>query len=415
MSYENKIMQLKKMLGAKKEKSEQKTSFVKPAKPDYIHEWTKCGLDLIENDFGVVLKRQVSYPLDYKHGLYELSSFYEAIEKWGTSNVAHPFSISYDDEILFFDTETTGLKGVGTQIFLIGQLQAKDDEFILTQYVLADPSNEAAFLFESKFWQQSKTIVTYNGKSFDWPQLESRWTLHKNLLPKLKDHKQIDLLHSSKRIWKNNLEKMKLTIVEEEKLGFKRKDDIPGFLAPIIYADAMKSGNAETLMKVLVHNEWDLLSLITLYIHSTDLLIEAKMQDETATTFTNVGKWYGDLKQREESANYLRNITEHFDDEESSVAHYLLAFEQKRNSQYKEAISSFERALPFLDDRKKLRAFEQLAMLYEHQFKNYEEALQYTLTGLNLVNKMSHYTIEQKLKIVLRWEKRALRIESKLK
>ncbi len=241
------------------------------------------------------------------------------------------------------------------KFFLLGLLEAKDDGFLLTQYVLADPSNEAALLFESKFWQQPKTIITYNGKSFDWPQLESRWTLHRSYLPKLRNHKQIDLLHSSKRIWKNNLEKMKLTTVEEEKLGFKRKGDIPGFLAPIIYADALKSGNAETLMKVLYHNEWDLLSLITLYIHSTNLLLDTRLE-EAATTFTNVGKWYGDLKQRNESERFLRKVTDHFDEEESCLAYFYLAIEQKRKGQFEEAVFSFEKALTNLDVKKTIKS-----------------------------------------------------------
>ena len=56
--------------------------------------------------------------------------------------------------MLFFDTETTGLKGVGTHIFLLGFLEIDEEEFVLTQYVLADPANEAALLFESKLWQR---------------------------------------------------------------------------------------------------------------------------------------------------------------------------------------------------------------------------------------------------------------------
>ncbi|BDH61429.1 hypothetical protein MTP04_15590 [Lysinibacillus sp. PLM2] len=412
MSYENKIMQLKKMLGDKKEKQEQKTQFQKPTKPTYILEWEKSGLTSIENDFGVVLKRQVEYPLNFKHGHYELGGFFDAIEKWESSNVNHPFSLSFDEDILFFDTETTGLKGVGTHIFLIGVIEVSNDKFILTQYVLADPENETAFLFESKFWQRSKTIVTYNGKSFDWPQLETRWTLHQRHLPKLKEHRQIDLLHSSKRIWKNNLEKMKLSSVEEEKLGFKRIGDIPGFLAPIIYADAIKSGNAETLMKVLVHNEWDLLSLITLYIHSTNILLENKIE-EAATTITNVGKWYKDLKQKDESELFLRSVTNNFNEEDSGLANYYLGFELKKNAQYKDAVISFEKSIPYIEVKKKIKAFEQLAMIHEHQFKSFNKALDYTIQGIHLIEKTNAYTNEQKIKLLQSWEKRYQRIENK--
>ncbi len=84
-----------------------------------LNNWAKSGLSVIENDFGVVFKRVVNYPLEHKHGLYKLGAFYEAIEKWENSSFEHPYSLSFDEDILFFDTETTGLKGVGTQIFLI--------------------------------------------------------------------------------------------------------------------------------------------------------------------------------------------------------------------------------------------------------------------------------------------------------
>lgn len=412
MSYENKMMQLKQMLGKKKEPSKEKSVFQKPMKPSYIDEWQNAGLTLIENEFGVVFKREITYPLDYQHGSYKLGLLNNAIEKWQHTTLDHPYALQFDEQIVFFDTETTGLKGVGTNIFLLGLLEACEDCFILTQYVLADPANEAAFLFESRFWQQSKTVVSYNGKSFDWPQLETRWTLNKQLLPKLRSQKQIDLLHSSKRIWKNNLEKMKLTKVEEEKLGFIRIGDIPGFLAPIIYTDAVKSGNAHTLMKVLQHNEWDLLSLVTLYIHSTNLLLENDLQ-EAATTYTNIGKWFGDLRQSNFSEQVLATVTENYEIEESGMAYYYLAFQQKRNGLFGEAIISFEKALLNVENREKLKVLEQLAMLNEHQFKNLDKALFYANEGLNLVRQNAFMKREQSLKYQISWTKRIQRIEKK--
>lgn len=413
MSYENKMMQLKQMLGKKKEVVKEKPVFQKPDKPTYIAKWQEAGLTVVENDFGVLFKRQVEYPLHYKHGHYELSLFFDALEKWQLTEMEHPYLIDVDEDVLFFDTETTGLKGVGTNIFLLGLLEPTENSFILNQYVLADPSNEAALLFESKFWQQSKTIVSYNGKSFDWPQLETRWTLNQQFLPKLRVPKQIDLLHSSKRIWKNNLERMKLTQVEEEKLGFKRNGDIPGFLAPIIYTDAVKSGDANNLMKVLYHNEWDLLSLVTLYIHSTNLLLENDLE-EAATTYTNIGKWYGDLKHQQQSEQILINVTNEFNDEEAGLAYYYLAFQQKRNKQYEEAERSFEKALKVVTSREKLKVLEQLAILNEHQFKRYEDALVYAEEGLRLIRTSPLLKKEQQMKQLEQWKKRYRRIEKKL-
>ncbi|MGE7839631.1 ribonuclease H-like domain-containing protein [Lysinibacillus sp. NPDC093712] len=414
MSYENKILQMKKMLGKKVEKQVATVEpvFQKPSAPNYTEQWEKAGLTRIDNDFGIVFKRQVHYPYDYQHGHYQLQSFFDALTKWQSADFEHPYAIDMREQVLFFDTETTGLKGVGTQIFLLGFLELTDHDFVLTQYVLADPGHEAALLFESKLWQKTATIITYNGKSFDWPQLETRWTLNQKVLPKLRTQRQIDLLHSSKRLWKNDMERMKLKSVEEEKLGFSRIGDIPGYLAPIIYLDAVKSGVPDALMKVLIHNEWDLLSLITLYVHSTNLLFE-EASDESANTYTNIGKWYADLKKSPQSVNVLEKVTAQFDEREAGNAQFYLAIQLKKNKQFNEAIDAFVASLHFIEPRKKLHALEQLAMLYEHQMKDYKQALKYTLEGIQLITSTEEWRMEQKQKWAISWEKRLHRLGNK--
>lgn len=412
MSYENKILQMKKMLGKKTETKQEKPAFIKPDVPNYIGTWQQAGLTLVENDFGVLFKRVVTYPLTYRHGHYELQELFDAIGLWEQSE-EHPYAVTSGETLVFFDTETTGLKGVGTHIFLLGFLETDGEEFTLTQYVLSDPSNEAALLFESKLWQRTATIVSYNGKSFDWPQLETRWTLNQAYIPKLRQQKQIDLLHSTKRLWKNDLEKMKLTTIEQEKLGFQRVGDIPGFLAPIIYLDAVKSGQADALMKVLHHNEWDLLSLVTLYIHSTQLLFQKEISD-SAVTYTNIGKWYNDLKQKNTGINVLTTVTEHFDITDTGLAHFYLAMEQKRACQYEQAAKSLIKALPAIDIPFQIRAYEQLAIIAEHHLRDYEEAKVYTQTGLQLISSHDKWSSLQKEKQFSKWEKRLHRITNKL-
>jgi len=414
MSYENKILQMKKMLGKKTPNpvAKEQPAFQKPLAPNYTDQWEKAGLTRIENDFGIVFKRQVHYPLHYQHGHYRLQTFFDALAKWQSADFDHPYALAKDEKVLFFDTETTGLKGVGTQIFLLGFLELIDNEFVLTQYVLADPAHEAALLFESKLWQKTATIITYNGKSFDWPQLETRWTLNQKVLPKLLTQRQIDLLHSSKRLWKNDMERMKLKSVEEEKLGFSRIGDIPGYLAPIIYLDAVKSGVPDALLKVLDHNEWDLLSLITLYVHSTNLLFE-EASDESAHTYTNIGKWYADLKKSPQSVNVLEKVTTQFDARQAGYAQFYLALQLKKNKQYSEAIDAFVASLHFIEPRKKLQALEQLAILYEHQLKDTKQALVYTLEGIQLINSTEEWRMEQKQKWAISWEKRLRRLGNK--
>lgn len=413
MSYENKILQMKKMLGKKTEQKKEQAKFIKPEKPPYVEQWQQAGLELIENDFGILFKREVRYPLDYVHGNHKLRELFDSLNRWTTQEDDHPFAMTEDEVIVFFDTETTGLKGAGTYIFLLGFLEEKGEQFVLTQYVLADPSNEAAFLFESKLWQRNITVVSYNGKSFDWPQLEVRWTLNKQHIPKLKPQRQVDLLHSSKRLWKDDLSKMNLTQVEKEKLGFERQGDIPGHLAPIIYFDAIKSGNATTLMKVLIHNEWDLLSLITLYVHSTNLLLQQD-GEESATTYTNIGKWFGDLKKRQTSAEILKAVTEQFDASEAGFAHFYLAFELKRTGEYELAVQAFRSAVPTLPRLKQVLAYEQLAMLYEHQLKDYQKAYELSQVGQELVTTHTYAKKEQQQRLLQNWRKRLLRLQRKM-
>ncbi|MER2105867.1 MAG: ribonuclease H-like domain-containing protein [Solibacillus sp.] len=413
MSYENKILQMKKMLGKKTEKREEKPAFQKPDAPSYTAAWERAGLERLDNDFGVLFLREVRYPLDYQHGDYKLGELFTAIKRWSEVDEPHPYALDVDETLLFFDTETTGLKGAGTHIFLLGLLEVLDDAFVLTQYVLADPSNETALLFESKFWQREATIISYNGKSFDWPQLEVRWTLNQQHIPKLKEQRQVDLLHSSKRLWKDDLERMKLTQVEEEKLGFYRKGDIPGHLAPIIYFDAVKSGNAETLMKVLKHNEWDLLSLVTLYVHSTNLLLNDAVI-ESAVTHTNIGKWYGDIKNRPSSRRVLEQVTAHYAEDETALAHFYLAQQLKRDGEYEVAIEAFHKSVLLLAPKKQLVAYEQLAILYEHKLRDDGMALTMAKRGKACVQHCFFAKPEHKQRQLESWSKRVARLEKRL-
>ncbi|MGE7834886.1 ribonuclease H-like domain-containing protein [Viridibacillus arvi] len=413
MSYENKILQMKKLL--KKNNTQhviEKEPILKPDVPNYAGIWQDAGLKMIENDFGVVFLLEKHYPLDYKHGAIYLRELYDAFEKWQHTQNSHPISLTDANNLIFYDTETTGLKGVGTHIFLNGLLEESEDGFTLKQYVLADPSNEVAFLFESKFWQGRKTIITYNGKSFDWPQLQTRWTLNKKDLPPLKEHDHLDLFHGSKRIWKNDIARMKLTQVEEEKLGFTRLDDVPGYLAPIIYLDAVKSGQPDALLKVLKHNEWDLLSLLTLYVQATNLLCE-DIAEESATTYTNIGKWYADLREIDRSEELLQQVTNQYTSEEAANAYFHLGFQQKKQQNYIEARKSFQQALPYLQGRQQIIALIELAKIFEHHVKNYEFALEMTKQALKLVTESSLWTKDSKSLRLADIQKRKNRLERK--
>ncbi|ANU28131.1 ribonuclease H-like domain-containing protein [Planococcus versutus] len=404
MSFESKLLQMKGML---KNKSTIKQTPKTADRPLHEERWKEIGLELIENKFGFVFQKKIVYPFDTRHGSIVLNRLDSVLKAWEKTEFDHPFKLKEQDSLIFFDTETTGLSGTGAYIFLIGLLVKRKDHFEMTQYIMPDPSHEAAFLYETGLWKSQEVIIfSYNGKSFDWPQLTSRWTMHRQELPKLPVPQQIDLFHGTKRIWKNELARMKLSTIEEEKLGFKRQGDVPGYLIPAIYLDAVKSGYPEGLAKVLYHNELDILSLVSLYVVSSNLLME-DMESETSGAYTNIGKWYADLKQFDQSTAYLEHVTI---ERGASSAHarYYLAIQKKRAGQYEIAVQLFKEAAPHLRGSVEVEAWIHAAKLYEHQLRDLDQAA--IMAGF--AKEASEHTIIRQ-SIIVDIQKRLARIEEK--
>lgn len=411
MSFEKNLLQMKKLIKKKPVQETTLASFVMPQEPTYTKEWKNAGFSIVENKYGIVFEKKTVYSPHTKHGSFILSDVFEAFKLWNETKEQHPIATN-GEGVVFFDTETTGLKGTGTYIFLTGQLKYSNGQFELTQLVMANPSHETAFLYASELWKPDQTYITYNGKSFDWPQLQTRWVLNRSHLPKLPEPKHIDLLHGSRRVWKDDLVHFKLTHLEEEKLGFKRVGDIPGHLAPIIYLDAIKSGNPTTLLKVLHHNEWDILSLLTLFVHSSRLLLQDSYQ-ETANTSTNIGKWFSDLKIYNKSQEHFEQITAQYNLKDAARAFFYVGFDYKRMKQTEDAYRSFEQSLAHLPDQLKIRAYEELAKMDEHHFKKFDHAQGFCDNALELIGKMTFKNNKQKTRVLESFEKRLKRLRNK--
>lgn len=411
MSYEKKLMQMKGLIKKSSPKEQPKKEVPDAALPFYAELWENAGLKLVRVEQGFLFVKETFYDDSHIHGNIGLHKLQEAISFMQEMYPDHPLTIAPDASFCFYDTETTGLKGTGVLIFLNGILKKVEQGFLLTQFVLADPGQEASFLMASEFWKTSKTIITYNGKSFDIPQLVTRWTMNRNALPALKEHTQIDLMHSSKRIWKGDLERFKLKQIEETKLGFVRENDIPGHLAPIIYFDAVKHGDPTNLMKVLKHNEWDILSLVTLYILSVELLKENEAI-ESSITYTNIGKWFRDLKSVDASIDWFQFVINQFADDEASLAYYYVGLHLKRKKLFDESLEAFHESLKEIVGKYRIEVYIELAKLYEHQKKDLEMALEMTLQCTVYLAKSTNVVNEIRLKQNL--QKRKMRIIRKL-
>ena len=375
MSYESRLLEMRrKLVKKKKVQSVEKSKPVAIPAPPYEQNWLRAGLQKVENEYGIVYLKEKRYNLDAMHGNRTFRSLFQALEQWAYVEDDHPLKSDVKERLVFFDTETTGLSGAGAYIFLLGFLEKEEDDLVLSQYVLPSPDHEAAFLYASSFYERDLTLVTYNGKSFDVPMVESRWTLHRKQLPRLQKHKHIDLLHAARRIWKDEQASFSLVRMEETILDFFREGDIPGHLAPIIYEDAVKSGNPQALMDILRHNEWDLLSLVTFYGEAVDTVLRQKKT--TSTVEVNVAKWLNDLKLFGQSRQQFEQIVDTYG-AETPTAHYYLGKLLKKEGRPLEAFDFFERSI-HLPNRIGVEASIQCAMIAEHQKREYVLALRYT-------------------------------------
>ena len=179
---------------------------------------------------------------------------------------------------LFFDLETTGLGGgAGTYAFLIGCGWFDDGAFVTRQFVVVRFVDERAVLGAvTRELSRAGALVSFNGRSFDAPLLETRFLYHR--LPWAADGlPHLDMLHVARRFWKRDQAPTggtgcSLAALERQLLGHCRRDDVPGLEIPGRYFQFVRTGDARPLAAVLEHNRRDLLSLAALTARALHLV-----------------------------------------------------------------------------------------------------------------------------------------------
>jgi uncharacterized protein len=179
---------------------------------------------------------------------------------------------------LFLDTETTGLAGgTGTYAFLIGVAWWDAGGLQVEQFFMRDFTEEYSVLHElSARAAERPVLVTFNGKSFDWPLLENRFTMTRSIAaPKLAAH--LDLLHPARALWKLRLGSVRLMelerrVLDAPRLGWHRESDVSSALIPQFYFDYLRGGPIEPLAGVVRHNQMDLRGLAALFGKINELL-----------------------------------------------------------------------------------------------------------------------------------------------
>ncbi|MBT9583195.1 ribonuclease H-like domain-containing protein [bacterium] len=167
--------------------------------------------------------------------------------------------------VLYLDTETTGLAGgSGTYAFLIGLAYFSGEQLQVEQLLMRTHSEEKAMLgYLIERLDQTDCLVTFNGKSFDVPLLQTRLMMNR-IRYDLEEIPHLDLLPISRRLWSNALENCKLETLEHQLLGLPRHGDVPGWMVPQLFFRYLQTGDARGLAQVAEHNRRDVLTMVGL-------------------------------------------------------------------------------------------------------------------------------------------------------
>jgi tetratricopeptide (TPR) repeat protein len=285
-------------------------------------------------------------------------------------------------QAVFLDTETTGLSGgTGTYAFLVGFGHFAGEEFLLHQYFLRHYGEEPAVLWAvGEALKPFPYLVTFNGRRFDWPLLETRFTCTR-LRSCLPSFAHVDLLYPSWTLWRQRLGSCRLGNLEGAVLAAPRHGDVPGELIPGLYFTYLRTGDARPLVPVLEHNLLDLLSLVSLTAAIGHRLAYpggwADREDLLA-----VGRFYEREGEETVAACCYREAATGGGGRREAL--HRLAALAKRQGDYQTAEGSL---LSLADEYESLEALIELAKLYEHRLASLDRARDYTERALALVRR----------------------------
>ena len=281
-------------------------------------------------------------------------------------------------KLLFLDTETTGLSGgAGTLAFEIGLGFIDARGMVIRQYVMRDYGEEAAMLAEiASLLPRFDTLVTFNGKRFDIPLLESRMVMHR-IRVHLTDWPHLDLLHACRRVYKLRLGRCSLSALEEAVLGESRTDDLPGAQVPQRYFDCLRTREFALLEDVLRHNRQDVESLASLTGHLCSAFREPEQLAHAEDAFC-VGRTLLRGGHTEEGRRCLRILGM---SSMSSQAHMVLSASYKKSREWASSVETWTAMIARGEGG--TWPYVELAKYYEHTERDYARALRYAGAALS--------------------------------
>jgi len=313
---------------------------------------------------------------------------------------------------VFLDLETTGLAGgTGTVPFLVGLGYYRDDHFKVSQFFLSEMAEEGRLIGEvSQFFKdmEFKSVITYNGKAFDVPLLETRFALHRTPFP-VRDLPHLDFLFSARHLWKHKHDSCRLFNLAQQVALAERADDIPGAEIPTRYFQYVRTGDFTLIEPILYHNQEDILSLLSVVVAGAVLVDrnqEAAARGEAdAMDLYGVARLFESAGDAARAAEFLEKALEgQLSAHASHDARKKLSHHFKKNRHWDKAVSLWQE----LGRGDQAFSFRELSMYYEHKVKNFEEAIRVAEEGLAVA--MAGLAADRK-----DFEKRIERLKSKIR
>ena len=310
-----------------------------------------------------------SWPLTYQHGDLPLVTALKVAPTTLARLADLPDDASFDlRQAVFFDVETSGLSGgTGTYVFQVGAGFFDGDTFRLQQFFMRDVTEEPAMLYlVGELLDRFEAVVSFNGRAFDLPLLNTRFTLARQPR-RLTRTPHLDLLKPSRRLWRRRLASCSLGSLEQEVLGVRRTDqEVPGWLVPRLYFDYLQTGDASELAGVFYHNQVDILSLVTLVSRLGTAFGDPQAAEPLdGVDLFSLGWWYEQLGMKVEAeAAYRTALSGWLPPEVEWAAWRQLSFLLKRQGRREEATVIWHR-LAESNDTGDVYAHVELAKHYE--------------------------------------------------
>lgn len=289
------------------------------------------------------------------------------------------------EQWLFLDTETTGLAGgTGTYAFLVGIAWWDAGGLEVEQFFMRDHSEEHSVLLALRErLAERPVLVTFNGKSFDWPLLETRFRMTRSITPR-KPLAHLDLLHPARQLWRLRLGTARLPELEKHILGWERGADVQSELIPQIYFDFLRGGSAEPLVPIFRHNQMDLRGLAALtgrVFSALDAPQETQCDALELYGVSRILTRRGEYKRARDL--YARTLDAGLNEEIGRTARRELARLAKRGRDYSLATSLWEELSETTrGNPEAIEALVELAIHHEHRRRDSAKAAQATREAL---------------------------------